>query len=683
MSNEFVRPKSEDDVYTGIWINRLYGPIYGATLTLGRDHGGLLVAFLALYVAATGKSFWKITRFGLHSTFSSIHCPDGIYHQRQALLRNSESAPDTALKLLLVGFAWKNRIGTAGNWRRLFLPILTALTVSIGFLLAGIFSSRVTSSQANEVLLSGNHCGDTLDQDTEWSSKWVTGLLRYQFEKYTEDLAYATQCYQFNDGKLPRKCQTFAQPRIKYKIDGRTTCPFAQKICQTQTGNLALDSGYIKSNRDLGINSELEFLLRIRHQCAPLITDGYSELEIDPGDSSRRAMRYNYHEPGYNRSEFETYAVPITQTGKLEMASRADLGELYNYKVGTGDTQYPPVSELSVTDREVLNLFFLDSTNVYHFFDTPDLWFGNSTRVNMELNGTFASVAVGVLACRSEYMLCNEAQRDESRCINIVDNVSEEHNLSVLSSIWPNENDQAILRGILAVLSSEWYAQMEAFYRISGLPSLLASRTLKSGTQSSQLPENHWQKELEYTFQAELASLQSGLVENTRVGMLWMKQIHGASNTTWRSACQQQKTRSFEFYSFNILGLSMILVIGLVLMLMAVFLEQIAGWVDRIRHDGKPSYKQLEWETNSTLQLQRLAHESLGFGDWSHPTDVVPVTKKGGDIGILDFTDLGHPSLRHPTERESGQNLVRTSRNKVEESNSSLGGAEDSDGETG
>lgn len=58
----------------------------------------------------------------------------------------------------------------------------------------------------------------------------------------------------------------------------------------------------------------------------------------------------------------------------------------------------------------------------------------------------------------------------------------------------------------------------------------------------------------------------------------------------------------------------------------------------------------LEWYNNGTLQLQRMAHEELGLGDWTGCTgsSVIPVTEKGQLLGVHDSTDLKHPRLAHP-----------------------------------
>lgn len=48
----------------------------------------------------------------------------------------------------------------------------------------------------------------------------------------------------------------------------------------------------------------------------------------------------------------------------------------------------------------------------------------------------------------------------------------------------------------------------------------------------------------------------------------------------------------------------------------------------------------------ATLQLQRLAHEELGFGTWSRGAHEMPSTEPDELLGYLDITDPGHPVLR-------------------------------------
>lgn len=59
-------------------------------------------------------------------------------------------------------------------------------------------------------------------------------------------------------------------------------------------------------------------------------------------------------------------------------------------------------------------------------------------------------------------------------------------------------------------------------------------------------------------------------------------------------------------------------------------------------------YQQLEWATNETLRLERMAHEAFGAGSWVGAAEVVPVTtEKGERLGMLDVADETHPRLAH------------------------------------
>jgi len=134
-SNVYSLGSLDDDILIGFWINRSFSNIRGATLTLDPGRGGLLIAFLALFVGATGRGLWKITRCILHFALSSDASPDGIYLQRQAILRNSRLALDAAVDLTEMSLAWKRR-AHAPN-RRVLPAALLALLTALAFVAAG------------------------------------------------------------------------------------------------------------------------------------------------------------------------------------------------------------------------------------------------------------------------------------------------------------------------------------------------------------------------------------------------------------------------------------------------------------------------------------------------------------------------------------------------------------------
>lgn len=133
-----VRPGSlDEDIYLGFWINRSFDTIRGATLTLDRSRGGLLIAFLALFVSTSGRSLWKVVRCLLHFTHSSQGSFEGVHIQRQAILRNTPLALDAAYDLLLVLYAWRRR--GANLIRKLLLPTTVALLLAVSFIFAGMY----------------------------------------------------------------------------------------------------------------------------------------------------------------------------------------------------------------------------------------------------------------------------------------------------------------------------------------------------------------------------------------------------------------------------------------------------------------------------------------------------------------------------------------------------------------
>lgn len=121
----------------------------GSTLTLTQPDANLLIAFTAFFIAFVAVRFWIILCFALHRFYSTSHAQDAIYHQRQAILRNS-SSPEHGIRLLL------QLLLTGRRSKKPFGPVFAAfLAVScIGaFTVAGGFSSSISIAIGNKVLL--------------------------------------------------------------------------------------------------------------------------------------------------------------------------------------------------------------------------------------------------------------------------------------------------------------------------------------------------------------------------------------------------------------------------------------------------------------------------------------------------------------------------------------------------
>jgi len=306
------------DVHKGFWTNWSYGQVYGATITVSRSTGSLLVAFFALFVAISGGSFWRITCYVLHLRLSSTKPQDGLYHQRQAILRNSTSATVAALDLFRTFWAWKRLARRASL--RLLLIAVSAILCASGFIVAGLFSSNVASALGSEVLMSGLNCGQ-VDRERGIAGVTYSKINPYLGQRNLEYSNYASQCYRGGQSTASNGCATFVKSSLPRKVDRNDRCPFSKEMCISDAGNIVIDTGYLSSLDDFGINAPPEdrFLYRRVHRCAPLVTEGYREVYNGTALSQPASlMRYFYGAPNTGVPGNATYTYALNSTIELQ-----------------------------------------------------------------------------------------------------------------------------------------------------------------------------------------------------------------------------------------------------------------------------------------------------------------------------------------------------------------------------
>lgn len=106
-----------------------------------------------------------------------------------------------------------------------------------------------------------------------------------------------------------------------------------------------------------------------------------------------------------------------------------------------------------------------------------------------------------------------------------------------------------------------------------------------------------------------------------------------------------KKIQIDEYASFNFFGLILTYVVGTVITATSFALEPILSHLQRRRRYKQ--YAQLEWTTNGTLQIHRLANERTEENEWSGCTHTVPTTKPGMRLAPLDLTKAEQPKLSY------------------------------------
>ncbi|KAI0451116.1 hypothetical protein F5B21DRAFT_516963 [Xylaria acuta] len=597
-------------VYLGVWTNWSRGNILGATLTLRRQEANLLIAFTAFFIAFISTRFWRILCFAFHRQYATTTMQKVVYHQRQAILRNS-ATPEGGIQQFL-RLVWANR-HRSERFAPLFM-IMVATACVFTFAVAGGLSSQISTAVGTEVLIHSHNCGyidpkKLQDPDGQASfPQQLFALVPNRAETIDNAANYAQQCYSNNTaGTLD--CGRFVTKKLESLIDNTATCPFQDEMCRSNAANIRIDSGYINSHEHLGHNypAENRILARNVFHCAPITTTGFT-----------------------------------SEDKKVSPLS-----------------DFIPIDPMFREDGDVV-LTFLSGKGVIHVAPSADEWY----RVSPTKTNIFTSTSSEVdpaaiylpldpaspLACVDQYQFC---RRDTQHCgplASIRDaisgaahffNTTFDHFIDNVA----NTTSAGQFNFFISAFRDNQYASLYEIIAQLGSESLASKSSLSAGLQGP-LPSNQWQLDVIYWSNIVKASIQAAFLDMVYFDPPDPSQAklrRGFTSPNSKSLCNNQKIKSTAYASFSVFGLLFTFVVGGLIVLTSYLLEPIS----KLLHKkwGFKTHAHLEWTTNATLQLQRLAHEELGFGTWSNGTEEIPATKPDDLLGCLDISNTKHPVL--------------------------------------
>ncbi|TDZ37460.1 hypothetical protein C8035_v007889 [Colletotrichum spinosum] len=620
-------------VHTGSWTDWSHYPVLGWMLTLRQDDGNLLVAFIAFFVTVVCTQIWRIACFALYLVFSHPDLEsDALYHQRQALLRNTAEPTGGLVRLSNLLWSWRK---TARRPYYRVLPLLFfTIALICAFALASGYSAKV--ALCNDVLLDGSNCG--LQRDSLAPN--ATFKMLYMFPALAKEMRiasnYAQQCYSGNMATGALGCNTFVREQIPFVVQTNGSCPFTSGVCLGNDSNIILETDLIDSHSNLGINAppQERFYFRKRYHCAPLKTEGHTTI-VEASDS-RNYTRYHYGPSNFTMENctFQTLSDPFADVGALNGTVR--------------NIDYSLSAELQREDANVF-LVFLSSNGIHFQAKTNDPWY-RATTVAGDLTSDVPGEEsipswtmdhpASPLACVTQDQWCIDPAA--KNCTELM--TSDDANLAAYDLFLARDGS---LDRYVWFSQSTIYAATEASNAINllGALSLTARFGLVNSIQGP-LPDNQWQLEVKSWFATMLANLQKAAA-NTATGPT---EVH---LDAWKQApnksveyaiCNNQKIRSSRHMTFSLFGIIFIFLFGIVIIIISLTMESLARCVQKRRRIISSSL--LEWSVNDVLQLQRLAHEELGVGDWKHGTNMIPVTAENIPLAVLDASDPLHPRLR-------------------------------------
>lgn len=280
------------NTYLGFWINWSHGPVGGSTLTLSSHNGGLLTAFLALFVAIAGGALWRITAFISHQVRAGQDVQDGLHHQQQAILRNTSSPGAALWQFIRLSYFWRQS-AQGPVWRSMQFSSLALLNLVV-LAIASLFSSQLTRLTSDETLILSDNCGIwTLQEYSDGISQRASD---YKNSRDTISAAgYARACYRKNPDTL--QCNQYVHQKIYSTANRNATCPFASGICMmSNSAAYELDSGPIDSHVHLGINTPEKdrVIYRRRETCAPLNATGYFTIVNNTKSTDRKIQKLGW-----------------------------------------------------------------------------------------------------------------------------------------------------------------------------------------------------------------------------------------------------------------------------------------------------------------------------------------------------------------------------------------------------
>jgi hypothetical protein len=254
-----------------------------------------------------------------------------------------------------------------------------------------------------------------------------------------------------------------------------------------------------------------------------------------------------------------------------------------------------------------------------------DPWFqattyaGTLEQKNSTLNLYWADEVASPLACSTQWEFCDDGVTDGASCTGLN---SLTDSLEALSDLeLPDESRDL---WFLTMITRLGVFQLESMVQLLGNEILQARESLATvesiSTYQQALPGDQWKREVQWWFRIRLASLQEAFVSVASglnvVGGDSLAQ-HPAT-AAQKDICKNQKVISpnhitFKFFYLMLLAFSGLLIVG------ASFAIKPFSRFLRSRNSC------VEWESNATLQLQRLAYEQNEGSIWDRGNPDVPV----------------------------------------------------------
>ncbi|KAF4309460.1 Cytochrome P450 [Botryosphaeria dothidea] len=629
------------EVYKGVWKDHANGVW---TLTLSERSGGILSAALIIFAGFAAVQAWNIVKFVLHQALSSQSPQDGYRHNLRAVLRNSNSHTQALWLFARLSVGWRKKLGLSRALFRGSLLTTLALTFVVASAIIRLYIPLIWTANGNQVLIQNTQCGYVSigpENITYWSVYWA--------DRMESATTYVRQCY--SEANSASICNRQPAAQLNW-TSGDADCPFTDpELCVNTTVPFVMDSGYINTNRDLGMNSKDGDAIDYRKvvTCSPMASN-YAEIAY------RNSTDENVLEYYYGSLDDNTTVTLSYPENALRYINGYTLTSLGFDPLGTANQWYPNATILDRTDAAA-SIFFLSANWMSYLWPVSDRWFENEPSdwgddLDPPQTIYLQVRPVSVLGCIEQHQLCQAATDGNDRhCTPMLS--SRGIPSAALKLGMSDRQTATAVRLIFAAVAT----QLDYGFVARMMPGdqLLASKTQIDTTQYGKLPSNQWRLELSRWFSISLALIQEGVVEYvTGPSDASMEQfVVEQTDANALADCTEQRIRASSGYTnFHLPAVIVVIVIGCCISFVGLFIDTFVGLIQSFFHIWE--YGRLQWLLDGSFQQQRLVYEAVGVGSWGDVNTYVPVTDES-KFPLIDGLDRDHPRLHHSNNGREGE----------------------------
>ncbi|KAL5610921.1 hypothetical protein FOBRF1_007038 [Fusarium oxysporum] len=599
-------------IFIGAWRNHSNGVL---TLTLKEREAGVLSAALVIFLGFVAARCWNIIKYVLHQIRARSQFGDGLHHQLQALLRNSDNHSQTSWQTIQLAMAWRSHLGLSSAVRCISLVLSVSLCSLVGWSLGRLFLPLAWTTPGDQVLLQSDMCFNQLGAS-------LTGLTSREFKiwgvfsknRVESASVYERNCYAGHPS--PTECNRLSTPRIPWTASD-APCPFADpSLCwKTNSTPIRMDTGYINSNYHLGINARREQSIEFRQvtTCSPMQSNHYTSNNATNVTDLVWSFYYGpllESEPTYNYSFRRT---TITDGYRIMT---------WTYDPASQVVQWLP--NTTIVDRQdaTTSIFFVDSNWVGYFDPVYDPIF--ATLPPRKGDAFYRPTRfVTILGCIEEYEICNPALPKGSRCSSFTPALGVNRLTQLLRL---TQTQAATFTRLVDIMLTGNIGSVA--YLLSG-QAFLAYKTFQGGIQYGTLPVDQWRAEAGRWFSITLSMIQEALVEFVTgpSEASIREQLLETTDSGLLANCKLQRIRSADgVRNFNLVAVVTVAVVGFIITIISLVIDSAVWRCERWVRDDYQRHQY--WLLDGLFQIQRLGYEAAGMRNWHGVQTEIPITEE-------------------------------------------------------